>query len=123
MSLAGGFIWWWQGGGGAPPVVATTRGGFGGRRIKRGVKHEVIEDRGKTLRELFEPGPPRESAQPPPMAEPEAPAAAQEVSRETLAPDLTPLIDGLKSLRTAFDAAALAQAIEDDDAEVLTAAS
>ena len=98
-----------------PPVAEPRHGGYP-RRIKR-----VKTVRPVSLREMFSRRP--ESS---PVAEPEpltseivAPSSRGGISIETVAPDVTPLIDGLKSLRAALEAQAMAQAIEDDDAEVL----
>lgn len=99
-----------------PPSAARSRGGFAPRRIKR----QKIEPRGKTLREMFAQVPALPVVLPEIAPEPiAAPAETPDVPIGTFAPDFTPLIEGLSVLRTRLEAQALAQASEDDDAEVL----
>lgn len=112
-AFAARFLGGQVGGAGPEPEPTPSRGGiWKPRRIKR----QTIEKRGRTLRELFEPVPPPPAALPTP--EPVV-AAAQAVPMEQFAPDPAPLVEGLRSLRAARDALALAQALEEDDAEVL----
>lgn len=103
-----------------PVVVGLPPGGDGWyppqqRRIKRS-KPE------RSLRQMFEPVPRSAEA---PLPAPVAHVATTQpiVTRETFAPDPTPLIEGLASLRSLAEAQAIAQAVEGDDAEVLMVAS
>jgi hypothetical protein len=103
------------------PEPAADRSALGGEYLPpRRIKRETVEKRGRTLREMFEPSP-RAPTVAPPLPEP-APTAENNpltVPIGTIANDTTPLLDALTSLREVRAERALAQAIEDDDFEVL----
>jgi hypothetical protein len=109
------------------PIIVPSdaaRGGdpVPGDRLPRRIKRETYEKRGRTLRELFEPSPRAPVVAPPLPAEIRAENNPPPLSRESIATDLTPLLDALTSLRELRAERELAQAIEADDAEVLMVA-
>lgn len=105
--------------------AATIPGGDGWyphKRPERRIKRAKPE---RSLRQMFEPMPllrPAETPMPEPRPEPAAAQSAADqanVSLEIIASDPRPLLEGLASLRSLAEARAIAQATEEDDAEIL----